>query len=104
MFQVVIPSHKILHYILCNNPPLCLQQRADAAKQKDTLRDKAVKVAEAELKVQQLDNLRTPYDEYQKLVNELIPGAEKVLDQLSNESAGLNEAYNDVCVQLLTCT
>lgn len=73
-----------------------LQQRVNASNSSDAMRVLAAKAQDADVKVQQLDKLRGVHDDYQKLSNELIPAAEKNLDELRQERARLTEAHEDV--------
>lgn len=72
------------------------KQRVNASNSSDAMRVLAAKAQDADVKVQQLDKLRGVHDDYQKLSNELIPAAEKNLDQLRQERARLTEAHEDM--------
>ncbi|KAG0587113.1 hypothetical protein KC19_2G141300 [Ceratodon purpureus] len=72
------------------------KQRVLASQSADTLRKLAEKASDAEVKVQQLDKLRPIYGDYQKLSNELIPAAEKNLEELRQEKARLTDAHEDM--------
>lgn len=75
---------------------LNVQQRVKASSTADRLRDLATQSSDAEIKVQQLEMLRVVQEDYQKLVKELIPAAEKALDQLAEEKARFSDAHDDV--------
>lgn len=75
---------------------MILQQRAKASNTADILRELAKGASEAEVKTQQLDKLRGVHDDYQKLSNELIPAAEKSLEELRQEKARVTDAHEDV--------
>lgn len=62
----------------------------------EQLREHARLTAEAEMKVQSLDKLRAVHDDHQKLVNELIPAAEKSLVELKREKEILTDIHEDV--------
>lgn len=48
------------------------------------------------MKLQSLDKLRAVHDDHQKLVNELIPAAEKSLVELKREKEKLTDIHEDV--------
>lgn len=73
-----------------------LQQRVQSSDYTDQLREHARLTAEAEMKVQSLDKLRSVYDDHQRLSNELIPAAEKSLVELRREKEKLTDAHDDV--------
>lgn len=73
-----------------------LQQRVKASGYSEQLREHARLTAEAEMKVQSLDKLRAVHDDHQKLVNELIPAAEKSLVELKREKEKLTDIHEDV--------
>ena len=85
-----------LRKLNCYFHNVILQQRVLASQSADTLRKLAEKASDAEVKVQQLDKLRPIYGDYQKLSNELIPAAEKNLEELRQEKARLTDAHEDV--------
>jgi DNA repair protein RAD50 len=62
----------------------------------------AMEYSEAETFFQQLDKLRTVYDDYMKLVEETIPLAEKNLNQRLADQSQKEQTFDDVSFLLLT--
>lgn len=73
-----------------------LQQRVKAASSAEHMKVLAVDSSNADFHFQQLDKLRVVYEEYVKTGKELIPLAEKNLNQLNEELDQKNQALDDV--------
>ncbi|CAH9120879.1 unnamed protein product [Cuscuta epithymum] len=73
-----------------------IKQRAKASYTGDKLKSLAAESVHAESRFQQLDKLRTFYEEYIKIGKESIPLAEKKLKELEEELEKKNQALDDV--------
>ncbi|KAK6161696.1 hypothetical protein DH2020_005077 [Rehmannia glutinosa] len=72
------------------------KQRVKAASSAEHMKVLAVDSSNADFHFQQLDKLRVVYEEYVKTAQELIPLAEKNLNQLNEELDQKNQALDDV--------
>lgn len=59
-----------------------------------------VEKEDLENKLQNLEKLRAVYDEYQKLVRDLIPTAEKTVEYQARELESVNVPYEDVSISI----
>jgi DNA repair protein RAD50 len=51
---------------------------------------------DSENQLQNLEKLRLVYDEYQKLIKDLVPAAEKTVEELTEEHERVTVPYDDV--------
>lgn len=81
----------------------CLsQQRMLDASTAERVKTRAMEYSDADAVFQQLDKLRTIYDDYVKLVEGTIPLAEKNLNQRLEEESQKAQTFDDVSFLLLT--
>lgn len=73
-----------------------LQQRAKASTTGDHVKALAAESSNADSIFQQLDKLRSVFEEYTKLTDEIIPLAEKSLQEFTEELEQKSEALDDV--------
>lgn len=78
------------------------QQRTTSASTAEHMKALAMEMSNAETFFQQLDKLRTTYDDYVKLGEETIPLAEKNLKQLLADENEKAQAFDDVSLLLST--
>ena len=62
-----------------------VQQRTKSATSAERVRELAMHSSGADASFQQLDKLRSVYDEYVKLGKELIPATDKLLEELTED-------------------
>ncbi|KAH9318277.1 hypothetical protein KI387_020046, partial [Taxus chinensis] len=76
------------------------KQRTKSASSAERVRELATHSSNADAHFQQLDKLRSVYDEYVKLGKELIPANEKLLDELAEDCERKSQAHDDLgCLQ-----
>lgn len=78
------------------------QQRMQNASTAERVKVLAMEYADADALFQQLDKLRTIYDDYMKLAEETIPLAEKNLNQRLEDESQKAQTFDDVSFLLLT--
>ena len=72
------------------------QQRMHSASTAERVKALAIESSDAETFLQQLDKLRTIYDDYKKLLEETIPLAEKNLNQRLADESQKEQTFDDV--------
>ncbi|BBN10542.1 DNA repair protein RAD50 [Marchantia polymorpha subsp. ruderalis] len=72
------------------------KQRAKSSSTSDRIRELQSQVTVAETKYSQLDKLRGYYDEYQKLVRDVIPQAERTVEELTEEKERVTDPHDDL--------
>jgi DNA repair protein RAD50 len=72
------------------------QQRTRVSQSSSKLNTLKHAKQDAEYKLENLEKLRVLYEEHQKLVSDLIPAAERSLEEHSKEHATASVPYDDV--------
>ncbi|KAL3678836.1 hypothetical protein R1sor_021792 [Riccia sorocarpa] len=72
------------------------KQRVKSSSTAERIRDLQSQVTVADTKYSQLDKLRGYYDEYQKLVRDIIPQAERAVEELTEEKERLTDPHDDL--------
>ncbi|GLJ49200.1 hypothetical protein SUGI_1038410 [Cryptomeria japonica] len=72
------------------------KQRTKSSSSAERVRELAMHSSNADAHFQQLDKLRSVYDEYVKLGKELIPSCDKLLDELSEDRERKLQAHDDL--------
>lgn len=75
-----------------------IQQRVKAASSAEHMKVLAMESSNSDSQFQQLDKLRMIYEEYVKIGKEMIPLAEKILHELTEEQDQKSQALDDVSI------